>query len=108
MLQEEQEQEAEDADDDADLNAEANKIYKDNNDMVISMGEGQKTLECRETMNVEVENIGKKNRDQYMKLLILHFLEQQNISDKNIQNELQFLTSKVEVYLKNGYGTRVV
>ena len=45
--------------------------------MVISMDKEQNTLEHQEAMKVKVENIAKnkKNGDQYMKLLILQFLQ---------------------------------
>ena len=45
--------------------------------MVISMDKEQKTLEYQEAMKVTVGNIpkNKKNGDQYMKLLILQFLQ---------------------------------
>ena len=42
------------------------------------MKEEQKILEYQETMKVDVENIAKTIREQYMKSLILHFLRQQN------------------------------
>ena len=55
--------------------AESNKINEDNDEIIISMEEEQKTLEYQETMKVDVENISKnKHGDQYMELFQLHFL----------------------------------
>ena len=45
LLQEAEEQEAEEENADADVTAEANKIYEDDDGMIISMKEYQKTLE---------------------------------------------------------------
>ena len=53
--------------------------------MIISVEEEQKTLEYQETMEVDVENISKSKKtygDQYMKLLILHFLKKQIFSTR--------------------------
>ena len=45
--------------------------------MIISMGEEQNTLLYQENMKVDVKNIAKKKTygDQYMKLLMLHFMK---------------------------------
>ena len=45
--------------------------------MIISMEEENKTVEYQENMKVDVKNIAKKTPygDQYMKLLMLHFLK---------------------------------
>ena len=63
MLQEDEEQEAEEAKDDADVNAEANKCDEYNNNIIISMEAGQKTLEYQKTMKVDVENIAKNKKN---------------------------------------------
>ena len=44
MLQEAEEQEVEKANDDADVTSEANKIDEDDDDMIISIEEDQKTF----------------------------------------------------------------
>ena len=63
MLQEYEEQEVEEANSYAGVNAEANKIDEENNDMIISMEGEQKTLEYQETIKLDVENIVKnKNK----------------------------------------------
>ena len=43
----------------SDVNPEANIIDKNNNAMIISMEEAQKTLEYQETIKLDVENIAK-------------------------------------------------
>ena len=59
MLQKAEEQESEEANDDADINAEADKIKQDNNDMIISVGKEQSNLEYEETMKIDVEILPK-------------------------------------------------
>ena len=85
--------------------------------MFISIEEEQNTLEYQETMNVDVENIANNNneiRDQYTKLLIIHFCSNKTFPTElldqciNNPNQPQKLTSEVKVALKNGYGTRIV
>ena len=60
MLQEAEEQEAGESNNDSGVTAEANKINKDNDYMIISMEEEHKTLEYQEKMEVYVKNITKK------------------------------------------------
>ena len=63
--------------------------------MVISMEEEHKTLEYQEKMKVDVGNIAKNIifKDQYMKLLILHFLQQRNVFRQN------FLTNVIKIQM---------
>ena len=51
--------------------------------MVVTMEEYQKTLEYQETMKFDVENIFKNRTKigyQYMKVLMIHILQQQKYS----------------------------
>ena len=87
--------------DDADVNVEADKIYEDNNYMIISMEDEQNTLEYQETMKVDVENTSPKKTygDQYMQLFMLNFLQKQ-------KNPLEFLTN-VEIIQTNLSSYRI-
>ena len=85
--------------------------------MVISMEEEHKTLEYQEKMKVDVGNIAKNIifKDQYMKLLILHFLQQRNVFRQNVltnvikiqMNLSSYRLESNELFL-NGYVTRVI
>ena len=46
----------------SDVAAESNKINEDNDEIIISMEEEQKTLEYQETMKVDSENIAKNKQ----------------------------------------------
>ena len=61
----------------ADLTADARKIIKDDNNIIISMKEEKKTVEYQGTIKLYAKNISKINKygNQYMKLLMHHFLK---------------------------------
>ena len=62
MLQEEKENVAEDTNDYADVNVEANKVYGNKKNIVVTMKYEKKTLEYQKTMNVEIENISSEKQ----------------------------------------------
>ena len=62
LFQEEEEQESKEANYDANLNAEADEIYENNNDVFTSIEEDQKIIEYQETVNVDIENISSNNK----------------------------------------------
>ena len=82
MLQESEEKESEEVNADADVSADASKINEDYENMIISMEEEQKKIGLlRNYESICRKYCPKKPYgDQYVKLLILHFLKKQIFS----------------------------
>ena len=68
-MQEEEENVYEETNDDADINAVSNKVDDNNEEIVVTIEEDNKTLKYQERMNADIENNARKNnhfKDQYM------------------------------------------
>ena len=51
---------AEETNYDADVNAESNKVNDNKKGMVLTIEKEKKTLECQETIHLDIENIASK------------------------------------------------
>ena len=85
---------------DADLTANSSKINEDDYNMNISMKEERNNLKYQEILNVYVKNINQTKKqygNQYMKLLMLHFLKKRIFSHKLFKTYVKIIQIKLSL-----------